>query len=157
MKKIIVVLIAVFTVLTFTSCETYAQTVVDDNGIVYEYSYNDYPVRYIDGVAYYYFLVDNIWRWTVLPHAYYPYIIHHHRPLVYHRPVNYYHHYYSHRPSVSRYQVYNRPSIRYRTGNIHNRNMTGRPSNYGGSTVHRGGSIGINRGNFGNSSSRGRR
>lgn len=105
MRKKLISLLICLVVLTMSSCETYAQTYVyGDDVIVYEYSYNSYPVYYVNGMPYYYCFVDNLWRWIILPERCYPYIIHHPQPLRYRRirPNRHYYHGYVVR--------YNRPS-----------------------------------------------
>ena len=131
----------IFSLSSLMSCDTYAQTYMENDGIVYEYSYNSYPVRYINGIAYYYTYYNNLWRWIILPDMYRPYIIRH-RPYLYSRP----HVAYQHRNTYT-----NHPSMRP-GGNMHHRpnnpGMHGRPG--GNHGMYRGGS-------FGASSSRGRR
>ena len=107
MEKIIKILLFIISILMFSSCDTFAQEYyIGEHTIVYEYSYRNYPVRYVNGIPYYYCLIDNIWNWYVLPITYHTYIVHH-RPLrySYHRNVynmrnsahhnsrTYYHHY----------------------------------------------------------------
>lgn len=90
MKNFIVSAIMSVMMLNLTSCDTYVQSVVCDDGFVYEYSYNTYPVRYVDGVFYYYAFVGNIWRWILLDRMYYSRIIHHSRPMRYVYPRHVY-------------------------------------------------------------------
>ena len=119
MKKKLISLLICLVVLTMSSCETYAQTsVYDDDAIVYEYSYNSYPVYYVNGIPYYYCFVDNLWRWIILPERCYPYIVHHPQPLRYRRirpNRHYYHGYVIH---------YNRPAYHP------NPRMNHRPQSY---------------------------
>lgn len=147
MKKFIAILLTVFALLSLNSCDTYAQGYyMYNNGIVYEYSYDSYPVRYINGIAYYYCLTNGIWNWIILPRTYYPSVIHH-RPMRYVHPHNGYR-----RPDV-RYYAPNWPEIQRRQGSFnrgvpHHGNNGYRPHN--GINHQRGGG-------FNHSSSRGRR
>ena len=103
MKKLIIGIIASIVMLTFVSCDTYAQVAYSDDVFTYEYTYNRFPVKYIDGVAYYYCMTNNIWRWVILPEIYYGQIIHHPRPLRYiHNPRSYRYHNHGvwHRPRM---------------------------------------------------------
>lgn len=140
MKKFITILLAAFALLAFNSCETYAQDYyMYNNGIVYEYSYNSYPVRYFNGIAYYYCLTNGIWNWVILPRTYYPSVIHHY-PMRYVHPHN----------------GYRRPDVRFRhsANTPHQRNVP-----HGGNIRYRPHN-GINHqrgGSFNGSSSRGRR
>lgn len=151
MKKFITILFAVFALLSFSSCDTYAQDYyMYNNGIVYEYSYNSYPVRYINGIAYYYCITNGIWNWVILPRAYYPYVVQHY-PRRYVHPHNGYR-----RPDV-RHSAPNWPEIQRREGSFHRGgNNDYRPhnginhQNIGGHSPSRGGM-------FGHSSSRGGR
>lgn len=129
MKKILKLLLVVLMVLSTISCDAYAQAYyVEERPVVYEYSYNNFPVRYVNGIAYYYCFFDNIWNWYVLPRAYYPYISHH-RPLryvhhrnVYNRPNIVHHH-------QRRYSHNNRSYYNQRFYNNNNRNMHGSRNN----------------------------
>lgn len=143
MKKFIAILLTVFALLSLNSCDTYAQGYyMYNNGIVYEYSYYSYPVRYINGIAYYYCLTNGIWNWIILPRTYYPSVIHH-RPMRYVHPHNGYR-----RPDV-RYFAPNWPEIRsFNRGVPHHGNNGYRPHN--GINHQRGGG-------FNHSSSMGRR
>lgn len=164
MRNLIATLIVVFTLFTFTSCDTYAQGVVYDDGVVYEYSYGDYPVRYISGIPYYYYFVDNVWRWIILPDAYRPYIIHHHRPMVYNHHHNYYRGYVTRpiphgRPNIVHHHSYpDRRGGMSRPNSSYSRPTTpgsfSRPNGFGRGGTNFGGQRG---GNFNHSSSRGRR
>jgi hypothetical protein len=87
MKKLLTFILASITILTLTSCEVYAQPGIIEDGIVYEYSYNNYPVRYINGLPYYYNYYNNVWTWVVLPEIYRPHIVHH-RPFRYNTPYH---------------------------------------------------------------------
>lgn len=112
MKKYIAIFSAIIILLTLTSCETYAQTYVYDDEILYEYSYNNHPVRYVNGIPYYY-LFDNVWRWAILPQIYHREIIHHPHPLTYHRFIP--RHY--GRPLVNHQRKPNPPRTRSYRGN----------------------------------------
>ena len=96
MRKFLLGLVITIGLLSLNSCDVYSQAYSGYGGITYEYSYNNYPVRYIGTVPYYYhynaFL--GIWTWNVLEYNYHPYIVHH-RPTIYRYP--------HHRPSPQPY------------------------------------------------------
>ena len=142
MKKFINVLLLVLGLLSLNSCDCYAQGYyMINNGVVYEYSYESYPVRYFGGIPYYYCLSNGIWRWIVLPRTYYPHIVHHY-PRRYVHPNN----------------GYRRPDVRF--SQPHRPNYNGRNYNHGNNCYNNGGyrNHNINRGGgFNHSSSRGRR
>lgn len=137
MKKIIFMALMVFSLLTVTSCDTYPQSVIYDDGFVYEYSYNSCPVRYINGVAYYYCLYNNIWTWVILDRIYYNRIIHHPHPVRYVYPHNHYNRYYGHNIKPYQRQIVPDRTIK-RSQHGGNGTLTGpnghitRPSNNGG-------------------------
>lgn len=155
MKKFITILFTAFALLSLNSCEAYAQDYyMYNNGMVYEYSYESHPVRYINDIAYYYCLTNGIWNWVILPRTYYPYVVHHY-PRRYVHPHNGYR-----RPDV-RYSAPNWPEIQRREGSF---NRGGhQPHNNGGYRPHNGinhqnmGGRPHGGGSFGRSSSRGGR
>ena len=101
MKKILFLLIMLYT-LTLTSCsDIYAQSVtVSDAGISYEYVYNDYPARIYNHNIYYYSIINGYYTWQIVPHKYYANVLHLYEPRVFH-----------HRPHVPIREFHPRPYI----------------------------------------------
>ena len=94
MKKFIIALIASISI-TLTSCGTYAQASTYDEGFVYEYSYYNYPVRYINDLPYYFCMTNDVWQWVVVPQIHHHLIVHHPRPMRYFHPHRPYHHFHA--------------------------------------------------------------
>jgi hypothetical protein len=141
MRKLLSFIFAALMLLMLGSCETYAQFGAYDDDIVYEYSYAAYPVRYIDGLAYYYSFHNGIWTWVLLPRAYYPHIRRHY-PMTYHRPQIHYN-----RPSVYRPAPHRHGSVHPDRKSTPNRGTCGN-----GGDVHRRQSGGFSVGNRGGGS-----
>jgi hypothetical protein len=146
MKKIILTLFTIFTLLNLTSCETYAQAFPYEDGFMYEYTYNSYPVRYVNGVAYYYCLYNNVWTWIIIDRMHYDRIIHHPRPIRYvhahhYHPKRHYSHGVRPRPRQTRPDImspqprHDRRGENINTRPSNNRDGGGRP----GGQTHRGG------------------
>lgn len=112
MKKIFIALIVSIS-LTLSSCDTYAQAYSYDDGFLYDYSYNNYPVRYINSLPYYYCMTNNTWQWIIVPRVHYQMIVHHPRPLRYARP----HHF--HVQPHRHYQPHNGIVRPHQPGNMH--------------------------------------
>jgi len=150
MKKFIAILMTVFALFSLSSCEAYGQAYyMDNNGIVYEYSYESYPVRYINGVPYYYCLTNGIWNWIILPRTYYPYVVHHY-PRHYVHPNGY------RRPDVRFSHPHHNGGYRQpHNGRYHQPSHNGEYRHSPRSSGH--GNIGGRGGSFNHSSSRGRR
>ena len=102
MQKILSFVFAAIMLLMLGSCDTYAQFGTYEDEIVYEYSYAAYPVRYINGLPYYYAYYNGIWTWLILPRTYYPHIRHHY-PMRYHRPPTHYNRPNTYRPNPYRH------------------------------------------------------
>ena len=120
MKNFLTFLFASIMLMMLVSCDSYAQMEFYDNGIVHEYSYNAYPVRYVGGVAYYYTFYNDVWTWLLLPRTCYPMIVHH-RPIRYSRPI---HRHYNHRQIAQPHRTISGHGYRIPTrpgGNISNR------------------------------------
>ena len=101
MKKLIFATLLLFTITTITSCDAYSHAVCMSNeGITYEYTYNTYPVRYFNGIPYYYAPYNNHWCWSVIERPYRSRIIHH-APTRYVNP----HRYQQRRPMVRQRQM----------------------------------------------------
>lgn len=99
MRKFLLCLLITVISFMMTSCGAYIQGYIDDMDVTYEWSYNGWPVRYVNGVAYYY--VD--WRWRVLPESYYGYVRHHPYPMRQGRPYITYPNKRSNGPHVQRH------------------------------------------------------
>ena len=89
MKNKLLTLMMFMITMTFSSCSLEAQNCLYNNPeLIYEYSYNNQPVRYVNDVAYYYCYLGSVWQWVVLPRPYYCHIVHHPHPMRY-RPDYY--------------------------------------------------------------------
>lgn len=101
MKKILFLLMTLYT-LTFTSCsDIYAQSVtVSDDCIYYEYVYNGCPARIYNHNIYYYSIVNGYYTWQIVPRKCYSNVLHLYEPRVFH-----------HRPHVPVREFHPRPYI----------------------------------------------